>query len=156
MCMCRVTRCLVFPGTVPYFSSIFSVPTYNKITIPITIRYRLTCSKRRRNRRNDAEWHTKEAFSLSHAEKCITAAWRCSNGGGISKTGWELQNRAWLLPIDRRAHDTHAQFCNSPSSVLSSVTPQPDLTGQWHLFSYTQHHRPILSCDFRAPGRPHY
>ncbi len=34
-----------------------------------------------------------------------------------------------------------------------SVTPQPDLTGQWHLFSYTQRHYPILPCEFQAPGR---
>ncbi len=43
-------------------------------------------------------------------EKGITAAWRSPNGGGNSKTGRELQNRAWLPPIDRQAHDTHAQF----------------------------------------------
>ncbi len=35
-----------------------------------------------------------------------------------------------------------------------SVTPQPDLTGQWHLFSYTQRHYPILPCEFQAPGHP--
>ncbi len=34
-----------------------------------------------------------------------------------------------------------------------SVTPQPDLNGQWHLFSYTQRHYPILPCEFQAPGR---
>ncbi len=33
------------------------------------------------------------------------------------------------------------------------VTAQPDLTGQWHLFSYTQRHYPILPCEFQAPGR---
>ncbi len=30
--------------------------------------------------------------------------------GGNFKTGWELQNRAWLPHIDRQAHDMHAQF----------------------------------------------
>ncbi len=32
--------------------------------------------------------------------------------GGNFKTGWELQNMAWLPHIDRQAHDTHAQFPN--------------------------------------------
>ncbi len=35
-----------------------------------------------------------------------------------------------------------------------SVTPQPDLTGQWHLFSYTQRHYPLLPCEFQALGHP--
>ncbi len=31
------------------------------------------------------------------------------------------------------------------------VTPQLDLTGQWHLFSYTQHHYPTLPCEVQWP-----
>ncbi len=58
-----------------------------------------------------------------HAEKGITAAWRSPNGGGNSKTGWELQNRAWLSPIDRQAHDTHAQFF-LPINFSANSAPQ--------------------------------
>ncbi len=57
------------------------------------------------------------------AEKGITAAWRSPNGGGNSKTGWELQNRAWLPPIDRQAHDTHAQFF-LPINFSANSAPQ--------------------------------
>ncbi len=56
-------------------------------------------------------------------EKGITAAWRSPNGGGNSKTGWELQNRAWLSPIDRQAHDTHAQFF-LPINFSANSAPQ--------------------------------
>ncbi len=56
-------------------------------------------------------------------EKGITAAWRSPNGGGNSKTGWELQNRAWLPPIDRQAHDTHAQFF-LPINFSANSAPQ--------------------------------
>ncbi len=35
-----------------------------------------------------------------------------------------------------------------------SVTPQPDLTGQWCIFSYTQSYYPLLPCKFQVPGHP--
>ncbi len=38
------------------------------------------------------------------------------------------------------------------SGRFRSRTPQPDITGQWHLFSFTQRHYPILPCNFPAPG----
>ncbi len=57
------------------------------------------------------------------SEKGITAAWRSPNGGENSKTGWELQNRAWLPPIDRQAHDTHAQFF-LPINFSANSAPQ--------------------------------
>ncbi len=56
-------------------------------------------------------------------ERTVTAAWRSPNGGGNSKTGWELQNRAWLPPIDRQAHDTHAQFF-LPINLSANSAPQ--------------------------------
>ncbi len=36
---------------------------------------------------------------------------------------WELQNRAWLPPIDRQAHGTHAQFF-LPINFSANSTPQ--------------------------------
>ncbi len=56
-------------------------------------------------------------------EKGITEAWRSPNGGGNSKMGWVLQNRAWLPPIDRQAHDTHAQFF-LPINFSANFAPQ--------------------------------
>ncbi len=56
-------------------------------------------------------------------EKGITAAWRSPNGGRNSKTGWELQNRARLPPIDRQAHDTHAHFF-LPINFSANSAPQ--------------------------------
>ncbi len=38
------------------------------------------------------------------------------------------------------------------SKLGRPVTAQPDLTGQWHLFSYTHRHYPIPPCEFQAPG----
>ncbi len=119
--------------------------------------------------------HTKPLVGSRRAqgEKGITAAWRSPNGGGNSKTGWELQNRAWLppalhrmvsvwhqstarairkhrihrlsyrsrgtlmsytdhsvqrrlksnAPIDRQAHDTHAQFF-LPINFSANSAPQ--------------------------------
>ncbi len=55
--------------------------------------------------------------------RVITAAWRSPNGGGNSKTGWELQNRAWLPPIDRQAHYTHAHFF-LPINFSTNSAPQ--------------------------------
>ncbi len=39
-----------------------------------------------------------------------------------AKTGWEIQNRAWLPPIDRQAHGTHAQFF-LPINFSANSTP---------------------------------
>ncbi len=58
-------------------------------------------------------------------EKGITAAWRSPNGDGNAKSGWELQNRVWLPPIDRQAHDTHAQFF-SPNQLQRKLHPTDD------------------------------
>ncbi len=41
----------------------------------------------------------------------------------ISKWGRELQNRAWLPPIDRQAHDTHVQFF-LPINFSANSAPQ--------------------------------
>ncbi len=41
----------------------------------------------------------------------------------ISKWGWELQNRAWLPPMDRQAHDTYAQFF-LPINFSANSAPQ--------------------------------
>ncbi len=53
-------------------------------------------------------------------EKGITAAWRSPKQGGSSKTGWELQNRAWLPPIDKHAHFF------SPKQIQRKLHPTDD------------------------------
>ncbi len=57
-------------------------------------------------------------------EKGITAAWSLQMGAD-SKTGWELQNSVWLPPIDRKAHDTQAQFL-LPIQLQRKLRPTAD------------------------------
>ncbi len=59
------------------------------------------------------------------SEKGITAVWRSPNGGRNSKTGWDLQNRVWLPPIDRQAHNTHAHFFSS-NQLQRKLRPTDD------------------------------
>ncbi len=62
-------------------------------------------------------------FLLHYSQGLNWEGYNCSLE--ISKTGWELQNRAWLPPIDRQAHDKHAQFF-SPKQIQRKLHPTAD------------------------------
>ncbi len=72
------------------------------------------------------------------------------NWGNVSLTIWSGLLHRPGNPLSRHASSRGNRI---DCYTGRPVTAQPDLTGQWHLFSYTQRHYPILPCKCQAPGR---
>jgi len=63
-------------------------------------------------------------YYISRRRRDVCEGYRCSLE--ISWTGWELQNRAWLPPIDRRTCHTCVILVFFPKS---SCVQTPPLSG---------------------------